>query len=587
VTYILYHEALSAYWRFDDGAHLGFAAMYKPWEYFFIPEITRQHSISSVGPWNVLTYDINLRLFGFSPAGFYAHQVMAVWLAGLVTFILLRLWMVYLWALFGAVLFLAGVPTLFIANELMTGHYLEGMLLMIAALYCYVRALRKERFLLALVGAIFYLITVTTKEIYVPLAVFLVFIPEGNFPRRIKYALPFFICAAAYVLWRYSVLGKVVGGYSVSYAAGFDPVLVAKTFAGIPILLLGNGPLGIFACLAIAALFAWGLFTRRISLIPFLSAFSLILMPLVPLAHWPGINIADRYLFLPWWGICCSMAFVLSHLRQTTFQKVLAIILSAIVLFTVVRSNLREREFLRSHASLQTEIYRFILNSNSEQVFLRPRIGDEFGYFPIIINGILKADERFNPRHVTRAAIISDESDLAKVDLKAKTVWSYSEECKCVENITPRVPKILKKFKVRSSLYRGVKIHDTNPKTFAEKKAGHVDAASIRGRRVTIEGWASLPYTEVGQTIHVFLSSPPVSASGEIIERPDVARTLHDDTLIFSGFRITLDFKTASQAKQALSELCIAADSGARPLMLLLSQGSHCEYLSGGKEMHP
>ena len=389
VTFSLYHDALNAYWRYDDGAHLGFAATYQPWQYFFIPEITHQHSVSSVAPWNVLTYDINLRLFGFSPAGFYAHQLFAVWLTGLGTFLLLRLWTVYSLALFGAILFLTGVPTLHIANELMTGHYLEGMLFMIAALYYYVLGLRKERFLFALVGAVFYAITVTAKEFYVPLPVFLLFIPEGKFERRIKYALPFFFGATVYVLWRYAVLGKIIGGYSVSYAAGFDPQLVAWTFAKIPVLFFGRDAQGILSCLVVAGLFLWGLLRKNLPLMPFLAGLLLILVPLIPLAHWPGINMADRYVFLPWWGICCCIALVLRASMGTIFQKSLSALLTAFILLTVAGANLSERKFISSHASLQTEVYRFILNSNNSQVFIRPRTGEEFGYFPIIINGIL------------------------------------------------------------------------------------------------------------------------------------------------------------------------------------------------------
>jgi hypothetical protein len=587
VTCLLYQNALNAYWRYDDGAHLGFAATYQPWQYFFIPEITRLHNISSVTPWNILTYDINLRVFGFSPAGFYAHQLMAVWLAGLATFLLLRLWAVYYWALFGAILFLAGVPTLHIANELMTGHYLEGILFMIAALYCYVHGLRKERFLLALAGAVFYAITVTTKEFYVPLPVFLVFIPEGKFERRIKYALPFFFCAAVYVLWRYAVLGKIIGGYSVSYAAGFDPQLVAWTFAKIPVLFFGRDAQGILSCLVVAGLFLWGLSRKKLPLIPFLAGLLLILVPLIPLAHWPGINMADRYLFLPWWGICCCIALVLPAPTGTTFQKGLSALLSAFILLTVVGANLRERAFISSHASLQTEVYRFILNSDNSQVFIRPRTGEEFGYFPIIINGILKADDKFNRRRTPRATIISDEAALVNIELGRKTVWRYSEDCKCVKDITSEVPMILKRLKELKTVNRALKIHTTPPGTYAEKPAGFIDGASIQGKRVTVVGWAELPNIEADQTIHVFLPSPPLASSLEIVERPDVAAAMQNHALMFSGFRIDLDFENASDAKRALSELCVAADTAARPLTLLNSKNSNCDHLNGGKGKQP
>jgi hypothetical protein len=100
-------------------------------------------------------------------------------------------------------------------------------------------------------------------------------------------------------------------------------------------------------------------------------------------------------------------------------------------------------------------------------------------------------------------------------------------------------------------------------------------------------GWANLPYTDAGQTIHVFLSSAPMASSVEIVERPDVAETMQNEALMFSGFRIDLDFENASGAKRALSEICVAADSAARPLTLLNATKSRCEHLNKGKERQP
>jgi hypothetical protein len=47
----------------------------------------------------------------------------------------------------------------------------------------------------------------------------------------------------------------------------------------------------------------------------------------------------------------------------------------------------------------------------------------------------------------------------------------------------------------------------------------------------------------------------------KIVQRPDVAKTMRDDKLIFSGFKITLDFSTVSDAKRAALDICMAADS--------------------------
>jgi hypothetical protein len=55
---------------------------------------------------------------------------------------------------------------------------------------------------------------------------------------------------------------------------------------------------------------------------------------------------------------------------------------------------------------------------------------------------------------------------------------------------------------------------------------------------------------------------------------------MQNDALIFSGFRVDLDFANVSDARRALSDVCVAADSSARPLTLVNAKESHCEYLN-------
>ena len=190
VTLVMHHSALNGFWRFDDGWLLGFAACYAPWEYFFLPSITREISISFVTPWLPLTYDINLALFSLNPLGHYAHQLVSLWLAAYMSFLVLRLWVGLGWAVFGAILFLVGTPTVYIAQELMSGHYLEGLIFACFAIYGFVRAMRGDnRYWLAL-GVLGYALACTCKEIYVPFPVLLLALPEGNWKKRFR-----FLCA--------------------------------------------------------------------------------------------------------------------------------------------------------------------------------------------------------------------------------------------------------------------------------------------------------------------------------------------------------------------------------------------------------
>jgi hypothetical protein len=124
----LYRDALDGYWRFDDGFHLMFATEHKPWEYFFDYMVTRAQSGANVAPWNAYFYDINLSLFGFEPRNFYLHLLILIIATSLALYSLLRLWLPLPQTLLGVFLFLLGRPTLHMAHEIMSNHYLTGMM---------------------------------------------------------------------------------------------------------------------------------------------------------------------------------------------------------------------------------------------------------------------------------------------------------------------------------------------------------------------------------------------------------------------------------------------------------------------------
>ena len=62
ITLLAHGPSLQGFWRWDDGAHLSYAAHYAPWQYFFEPLVAQGHSSANVAPWNLLFYDINLSL---------------------------------------------------------------------------------------------------------------------------------------------------------------------------------------------------------------------------------------------------------------------------------------------------------------------------------------------------------------------------------------------------------------------------------------------------------------------------------------------------------------------------------------------
>jgi hypothetical protein len=446
-TYVLYHDALDAFWRFDDGAHLSIVTKFTPVQYFFIPEVTRVQSGPNVTPWNAFTYSVNLALFGFNPKGFYAHELFSVCLAGICTFFLLRLWVKPLAAFLGAALFLGGPPTMHIANELMTGHYLEGLIFAICGLYFFMRAVQRNRYVFALLGGLFYLITVTTKEVYVPLVVLLLFLPEGSLKKRLKFSVPYLIVILAYIPWRYLVQGQFIGGYKQSFIGGFQFWAVTKSFLDIPAILFGRDLLGTATILVVLGLFLVGLFIKRVNPIMLLVCFALLLIPLMPLANWPGIRTPDRYLFLPWWALSCAISFLVGSGKNSRTGKLAIIVMCSLVLLTTLRYMETEHATLMKDQHITEECYRFLLSSNSSQIFLRPTLLEELRYFHYILDGIIEAEKKVNPHVRERAKIISREEQLSSLDLRGKTVWRFDGANEHIVDITQEVPAMIAKWR--------------------------------------------------------------------------------------------------------------------------------------------
>lgn len=160
-TFLLNGNAIRMGFGRDDGGNLFNAVRLSPLTYFLDPATLSAIGGAALAPWNLLIYDINLSLFGLDPAWHHLHLLVVVWACGVATFFFLKLWLSEGLALMGALLFLSGTPTAFISHEEMSVHYLYGLLFTIASAWCYVLGLRSQRWPLALLAALFYLLATT------------------------------------------------------------------------------------------------------------------------------------------------------------------------------------------------------------------------------------------------------------------------------------------------------------------------------------------------------------------------------------------------------------------------------------------
>jgi hypothetical protein len=364
VTLVIHHGALNNFFRHDDGWHLGFAACYAPWEYFFVPGITREHSYANLTPWNPLTYDINLTLFGLNPVGYYAHQIVSIWLAAYMSYFLLRLWIGIGWATIGAMLFLVGAPTTYIAQELMTGHYLEGLIFACIAIYGFVRAIRGDGRYWLVLGVFGYILACTCKEIYVPLPILLLFLPESNWKKRLGFVAPFLIVTFLYLYWRSVVLGTVIGGYEDGDTA-FSLSKILLTYIKLPTLLFRDNLLGYLALAALGILLL--LNTPRRGWLLVIVAASVVLLPLAPLT----ILTPNRYLFAVWWAIALGIASLASRANRGYIGHFSCIFLVFLIGVAAIQAGRAEMKSINAYAKPVEALYRFIaFNSRSDYAII-------------------------------------------------------------------------------------------------------------------------------------------------------------------------------------------------------------------------
>ena len=222
VCFGLHRSALSGGWQFDDGAHLLMAAKYAPWQYFFVPEVMLESTYAHITPWNVFFYEMGLPFFGLNPVGHYVHLLLVLWGGAYATFFLLGEWLPKPYALFGAVLFLAMPPVAGVAQMLMVGHYVYGLLFTVLALLAFNRAVLTGQTRYALLTAGLYALACLCKELYVPLPAVLLFLPVKTWQLRLRSLLGVAVVAVAYVGFRWWVLGGGGGQSSIAPLAFLD-----------------------------------------------------------------------------------------------------------------------------------------------------------------------------------------------------------------------------------------------------------------------------------------------------------------------------------------------------------------------------
>lgn len=556
VTIVIHHSALNGFFRHDDGWHLGFAACYAPWEYFFVPGITREHSYANLTPWNPLTYDVNLMLFGLNPVGYYAHQIVSIWLVAYMSYFLLRLWVGIGWAIIGAMLFLVGVPTIYIAQELMTGHYLEGLIFACITIYGFVRAIRGDGNHWLALGVLGYILACTCKEIYVPLPVLLFALPESNWKKRLRFVAPFLVVTFLYLYWRAVVLGTVIGGYEDG-DTGFSLSKILLTYIKLPTLLFRDNLLGYLALTALATLLF--LNTPRRGWLLVIVATSVALLPLAPLT----ILTPNRYLFAVWWAVALGIASLAGRAGRGYLGRSSCIFLVLLIGVAAIQAGRAEMKSINAVARPLESFYHFTLTGRSNY-FLLPPLEISWDYAQFMYNGFLSAAANCGVPG-SHPKLLSSVEAIAAIDLNKSHVFQYDINCNCIKEITSTIPELLSTFHPNRESRRLVarvlpppyrprrdqpRITDANP------EGGLIENINVINDTIEITGWARLRDDEPMQIIAFFVPVLPLKQSLVSFERPDIAEHLQNIQYLGAGFRVTLQFSSLADATYTATHLC-------------------------------
>lgn len=436
LTFVIFGEVLSANWRSDDTQILAHALRHNVLDNFFNPEVWRQLSPANLTPWVVASFEIDLFLFGMSPLGFYLHQLVAISLVAIACFMLLRLWLDQRFAFAAALIFLLGLPATAAANNLMTRHYVEGLLFACLAVYFCVNYLRNGRSKHLVFAVAAYVFSISAKEIFVPLVFLIPLLSEGPNRYRVKAFIAFVIVSAVYTLWRGLMLEGLVGGYTApSQFLNVDYLMSILTFmVGIPALLLGDywQGLAVFYSMALAIV----LLRNKRAVVVVLGVLALELLPLVPIASTSGISYPGRYYLLIWFTFCFSWGFCFKAIEDTLSNRITStqgnLVFLTLVSVIAIYLITSKQEFSNAIATSNTEFdvqAKFIWEGENDKYFLpSSRLLNTFWF----VRGLREMKE-FDSANTSMPNIILDEMFLSET---TQPLYEFDSACKCMLDVS-------------------------------------------------------------------------------------------------------------------------------------------------------
>lgn len=423
---LLYRNAIHTGWAYDDPAHLSFATVYSPWQYFTVPEVMRLQSHAHVTPWNVLFYAIGLALgAGVDPRWHHVHLVVVVWATAMATWVLLKRWLSEGRALLGALLFLTMPATIGLVTALTIGHYAYGLLFTVLAFIFFSRAMEKKSFLVACVAALMYAMASLSKELYVPLPLLLLLWPEGRWRARLRLAVPSLIVAAGYAVLRWRAVGGLGGMHGETWGGALQllqPAVGRSFLQGAYELSFGTGALGLGAIvLTGVALFLPGRRPRKLAPLFVLACFGVLLAPIAPLVRENPDTESLRFVCFMAWGLAVLIAW------RLPVRRVVGVTIAVLLGGLLTGTQHRAAQSFAAHTEALASEYAFMADAPPGAVLL-PVNFQRLGYLQMMSRVVQRTTGR------TPVVVLSNEDELVALGAaRGRLVWAWQEACHCLQ----------------------------------------------------------------------------------------------------------------------------------------------------------
>ena len=434
ITIVLYGNIIHLWWTYDDPQTLKHAIRYSPLQYFFQPHIWQEYTPRFLTPLLLYSFDIDIFLFDLTPQWFYVHQLFIIWLCSIMVYLILKKWVQRPFAFLGAGLFLLGSPVAVIAQQLMTRHYVDGLLFALISLYLFVKSLEKSKIGWAYGSALVYALSMAAKELYVPLAFLLIALPHGKWKQRLKYSVPHFVLLLLYVGWRLWMLGTLWGGNDGHISARN---VIFLPYNAIHPFFEPKSPFGIIAAVAVigASIIFLTKNWKRVFFV--LWVWGLILFPILPVAHSPN----PRFFLVVWLAVALFLSFMTSFFWNNGLSG--KIISAGLLLIVLLHTLFDSRRVWHNHlpsAYRSSDEGMFIFDGAGPNDLLRQPFYEGGHYFEGIqflkrYRGIPAAGKWFH-----------DDIYMCEHDLSGKKIWQYAATEGRLLDITGSIEGIAKAY---------------------------------------------------------------------------------------------------------------------------------------------